>query len=378
MPQPPSACLSQLAERLASLADEVANIPVVIGFDAFVDEAIRIVGERKSPTAYRAMGTIADFGGWATASAGRSGSREFISEDMVPGGCSVNCGDGIATAGFPLTAFAGVGSPAHPVFDSFVRKCQTIHPLGMDPGRAIVAEFDDGKLMFCSFSHFAEFTPIHLRQQFADGRFFAACQQAKGIAITSWSVYPYMTDCWRYLYTEALCGLTHRPRFLFDLADPASRAPCDLVEMIDVIGGFESIGPVALSLNLNEANRLARAMGLPESPEHSELLLQLAAGIRLRAGISEVSIHLVRQAVTDSVEGHALVEGPYCSKPKKSVGAGDRFNAGFLAGLLLELAPRDRLLLGCASSGYYVRHAKSGEWSQLVDFLQRWSKGNIE
>lgn len=64
----------------------------------------------------------------------------------------------------------------------------------MEPGRAIVTEFDDGKLMFCAFNHFAGFTPEYLGEQFADGALFAACQQAQGIALTSWSVYPYMTD----------------------------------------------------------------------------------------------------------------------------------------------------------------------------------------
>lgn len=54
--------------------------------------------------------------------------------------------------------------------------------MGMEPGRSIVSEFDDGKLMLCGFSHFAKFTPDFLRSQFADGAFRSSCEQSEGMA----------------------------------------------------------------------------------------------------------------------------------------------------------------------------------------------------
>lgn len=93
--------LQTLAEKLQASCHQLVDTPLVIGFDAFVDESMRIVGERRSPETYTAMSTIADFGNWASASAGRSGSREFVCEEIVAGGCAVNMGDGIASLGFP-------------------------------------------------------------------------------------------------------------------------------------------------------------------------------------------------------------------------------------------------------------------------------------
>jgi sugar/nucleoside kinase (ribokinase family) len=365
--------LNSLAERLVAAECEIQLANVVIGFDAFVDESIRMVGERHSPQSYQAMRTISDFGAWATAAAGHSGLREFVCEQVTAGGCTVNTGHGIATMGFPVTAFSGVGTPPHPVFDEFIGKCRSVHPLGMEPGRAIVTEFDDGKLMFCSFSHFANFTPDYLRSQFIDGTFLAACQQAKGIAFTSWSVYPYMTDCWKFIFDEALSGISHRPHFFFDLADPASRTAADLVKMIQTLKGFERIGRVTLSVNGNEANQIARALGFEEASGDAGSLERLAGQIRDKAEISEASIHLLKCATSATADSVVTVDGPYCAKPKRSVGAGDRFNAGLLAGLLLGLEPADRLSLGCASSGYFVRAADSGSWSQLIQFLRAWA-----
>jgi len=43
--------------------------------------------------------------------------------------------------------------------------------------------------------------------------------------------------------------------------------------------------------------------------------------------------------------GQACVPGPYCEKPVKLTGAGDRFNAGFGLGLLLQLPAEQRLRL---------------------------------
>ncbi len=369
--------LNALADRLLSAEVTIDRLPVVMGFDAFVDESIRIVGQRHSPESYQPMPTIADFGAWANAATGQSGLREFVCEQVTAGGCTVNMGDGIATLGFPLTAFSGVGAPPHPVFADFIAKCEAVHSLGMDPGRAIVTEFDDGKLMFCSFSHFANFTPAYLREQFADGVFRTACEQASGIALTSWSVYPYMTECWKFLVEEVLAGRSHRPHFFFDLADPASRTADALVEMLDALKGFESIGRVALSVNGNEANQIARALKIDEPGSDAKSWERLANEIRMRAEISETSIHLIDSATTATTELVTTVSGPYCIKPKRSVGAGDRFNAGFFAGLLLGLNPADRLRLGNASSGYFVRRAESASWSQLIQFLREWAADAI-
>jgi hypothetical protein len=370
----PAELAVKLKERLAL----VPSLPVVAGFDAFIDEVIQVVGTRISPETYVPVPTIGEFGAWVAASAGRSGLREFVTLHRASGGCTVNSGDGIAALGFPVDAFAGIGKSPDPVFDEFRSKCRLVNPLGMEPGRAMVYEFQDGKLIFCSFSHFADFTPDYLARQTADGNYRKACEQAAGIILTCWSVYPHMTECWKFLQQEIFSGLTHRPRFFLDLADPASRAPDDLVGMMDVLAGFEKIGPTTLSLNGNEANQIARALGLAEATYDPREVEQLALNLRARAQISEVGIHLTKSATGATVDGAITVNGPFCPNPRKSVGAGDRFNAGWLAGGLLGLSMEERLLLGVVASGFFVRAARSGSFPEILCFLQCWADNSLD
>lgn len=366
-----------LADRLER--ERVPQLPrVVTGFDAFVDEVLHVVGRRTAPDAYAPVPTISEFGQWVSNAAGRSGSREFVVLDRVAGGCSVNLGDAIISLGFPLDAFAGVGDPVDHAFRKFSWECSSLNPLGMEPGRTAAYEFQDGKLMLCSFSHFANFTPEYLANQMSDGSFRRACENSAALVLTSWSVYPHMTECWKYLQREQLAGLKNYPRIFLDIADPASRTPEDLTRMADTLAGFEAVGPTTLSMNSNEANQLAGALGLSVEGSEPEATECLAAQLRERLGIAEVGIHLIKSATAADASGVVTVAGPHCPKPLKSVGAGDRFNAGWLAGSLLGLDAADRLLFAVAVSGFFVRNARSGTFPEIIKFLRDWSAGAID
>jgi len=66
---------------------------------------------------------------------------------------------------------------------------------------------------------------------------------------------------------------------------------------------------------------------------------------------------------------------PFCPNPKKSTGAGDRFNAGVCLGLALGFNAADSLALGCGTSGFFVRNARSASQHELAVFLRQWAAG---
>lgn len=363
------AALLELAQRLEASTSRIPSSPVVVGLDAFVDQVYTVVSQRIDSQKFERVAELRDFGNWITASSGKSGSREAVLMEQAAGGCAVNQGDALATLGFPLSAF--VGGASDPAFNQFGAKCLCIEDLGIQPGRSVVYEFDDGKLMLCSYSHFSTITPEFLRTQFARLGFAKRCSQAAAIVLTSWSVYPQMNACWRFLQKEALAGITHKPRLFFDIADPASRTPSELREMLETIGGFEAIGPVTLSLNDNEARQVANAVGL--DPDSKNLCSEL----RQKAGVTELGIHGIKWASSSTADADLTVESAYTPKPFKSVGAGDRFNAGWLASSLLDLPHELRLLMGCASSGFFVRNGRSATLPELVKFVRAWADGNI-
>ena len=357
-----------LAARLRAAASPLPS--VAVGFDGFVDEMISVVGERQSLTAFTAVPDITTFGGLVAKAAGHSSLREIVLNAVYPGGCAVNMGDGLAALGVPVDAFATLGQPIHAAFGPVIAGFRSSHSWGNEPGRTIAFEFNDGKLMFSAVSQLADFTPAHVEKMLTDGAYAAACAQARVIALTDWTLYPHMTAVWKLLQEKVYSRLHHRPQIFIDLVDPASRSATDIRAMLDTLPAFAATGPLTLGLNGNEANILARLFDLPEADDHPAAALAQAQALQARLDIAEVVIHHIKSAAVASATETMAMRGPYCAKPKRITGAGDRFNAGYCLGLLLQLDARARLTCACASSGFFVTQARSATLAELADFIE--------
>lgn len=362
-----------LAGRLESAA--LREFRVVTGFDGFVDEMISLVGERRSLEDFTPVPDIATFGSLVSSAAGHSSLREIVINDVHPGGCAVNLADGLASLGVQVDVFATLGEPMHAAFREIGSKCRSFHSWGREPGRTLAFEFSDGKLMFSAVKHLAEFTPEAVKEFLAGGSYAAACGTAQVIALTDWALYPHMTGVWRLLQREVYAHLGHRPHFLVDLVDPSSRSAADILEMAGILRDFEPAGPLTLGLNGNEANILCRLHELPPvgPAATAEETLAQAVALRERLEISRVVIHRIPFAVSADEEGEVTRPGPFCPNPRKSTGAGDRFNAGLSLGLALGCSAADSLVLGCGAAGFFVRNARSADQSELAEFLRQWS-----
>ena len=366
---------SNLADRIRSL--DLRACRVVTGCDGFVDEMISLVGERRALDDFTPVPDIATFASLIAAAAGHSSLREIVITAADPGGCAVNLADGLASLGVTVDCFATLGEPMHAAFGEIAAKCHGFHSWGREPGRTLAFEFSDGKLMFSAVKQLAELTPEAARGFLADGCFAAACAGAQVIALTDWTLYPHMTGVWRMLRREVFAQLTQRPHFFIDLVDPSGRSTADIVEVAGMLRDFESAGPLTLGLNGNEANILCRLHDLPAAAAAAtaDEALQQACGLRQVLGISRVVVHRNAFAVSAAADAGCIQAGPYCPHPKKSTGAGDRFNAGFCLGLALRLTDAEALALGCAAAGFFVRHARSATHQDLLDFLHSWAAG---
>ena len=320
--------------------------------------------------AFAPVPTIGEFGRLIGQSAGHSSLREIVVNAMHPGGCAVNMGDGLASLGVPVDCFATLGEPVHAAFTEVVAKFRGCHSWGATPGRTLAFEFNDGKLMFSAVAPLADFTPEYVMGRLADGKYSRACGEAKVIALTDWTLYPHMTGVWRLLQRDVYSKLRHGPLFFIDLVDPSTRLPEDIRAMAEALRGFEATGPLTLGLNGNEVNLLARVFGISQAGDEAGDVGRLAGALRERLEIAEVVIHQMRFAVSASAAGCAMASTAFCPNPKKSTGAGDRFNAGFCLGVLLGLDAAARLTLGCAASSFFVRNARSAGLKELADFLE--------
>ena len=369
-----TADLTALSQSLRENVSQLKNINIVAGFDGFIDQMISLVEKRTSQQLFEPIKTISDFAEKVAAAAGKSSLSEIVIKSNDPGGCAVNLGDGMLGYGVQLDYFGTLGNPINPAFNDFVKRCNNCTPWPCEPGLTMALEFQDGKYMLSSVSQLAKFTPEMLDQCLEDGRFMEACRRAKLIAITDWTLYPNMTACWEKLQKDILSKLTHRPRFFIDLVDPRIRNRKDITEMFKVLEGFESCGPTTFGGNLNEANAAAEIFGIKTvDEENGEAVADLSSQIREKIGIDEVSTHCVKMAAVAGKGYSAHTPGPFCKKPIKSVGAGDRFNAGYCIGLILGLNPFQRLALGNATSGFFVRNARSGSILEIADFIDKWA-----
>lgn len=367
--------LAGLAQRIE--AASVGNCNIVAGFDGFVDEMISLVGERRSLDDFTPVPDIGTFGELVRSAAGHSSLREIVINDTHPGGCAVNLSDALASLGAPVECFATLGKPVHAAFRQIGDKCQRLHSWGCEPGRTLAFEFNDGKLMFSAVKQLAEFTPEAVRSFLDDGTYQSACAKARIIALTDWTLFPHMTAVWRLLQKEVFDGLAHRPHFFIDLVDPSSRSGADILEMAGILRDFEPAGPLSLGLNGNEADILCRLVGisLTASKITPDQTLAQAIELRERLEISRVVIHRIPFAVSADADGGFIQQGPYCPNPRKSTGAGDRFNAGFCLGLALGFSAGESIALGCGDSGFFVRNARSANKNELADFMRCWAAG---
>jgi len=368
--------MSPLDALLAIESLPAVPAPVVAGFDGFVDEMISVVAERTTLDSFAAVRDIATFGGMISAAAGHSSLREIVVNAVHPGGCAVNLGDGLAALGVPVDCYATLGEPVHPAFSEPLSRFRKAVSWGREPGRTLAFEFADGKLMFSSVKQLAEFTPEDIARRLGDGAYLSSCRGAAIIALTDWTLYPHMTAVWQMLNREVYSKLTHQPQFFIDLVDPSSRSSEDILAMLEALPFLESNGRVTLGLNGNEANILARLLGLEAASDESSSE-RLAGELTEKTGICGVVIHNLKFAVSHRSGASHCIAGPYCEQPLKSTGAGDRFNAGFCFGLLAHAGPEECLTLGCATAGFFVRNAASPTRNDLEVFLRRWAAGQL-
>jgi len=208
--------------------------------------------------------------------------------------------------------------------------------------------------------------------------------EADLFATVNWSMLPNMTDLYKKLLSEIIPLLpkkTSKPYLFVDLADPEKREDDEIKEILDLLKSFNEYYFVVLGLNKKEAYDVADVLNLFDSTSLDKMqvsLEDLTEEVYNYLEIDALVIHPVDRSCCMINNVFYEETGPYISKPKLSTGAGDNFNAGFMLGLLLGLAPDQALLTGMSSSGFYVRNARSPLFNELITFMQDWANDAIE
>jgi sugar/nucleoside kinase (ribokinase family) len=366
----------ECAAQLEAAVGPAAGLRAFVGLDGFVDEIIHVVDKRESAEKWSRMPTIADLARRLEAAVGRSTNLEVVSQLTKLGGNGPIMANALASFGLKVTYLGVLGYPnLHPVFEEFARRAD-VHSIA-PPGYTDALEFEDGKVMVGKHQALKEMTWDNIQTRFGRDRFVAHFTGADFVAFVNWTMLPYMSDIWEAVLKE-VCPANHLPRrrLFIDLADPEKRTPPDIQRALGLIAAFEQYFDVIFGMNEKESGEIGRVLGLNTGNQAPEGLAALGQEIRRLVPVNTVLIHPVSYALAVHADGAQVVQGPFTPKPRITTGAGDHFNAGFCLGRLLGLDNRASLLCGVATSGFYVRQARSPSLTDLADLMRHWPADN--
>jgi hypothetical protein len=372
---------TKLLELAGKLKDrDPGMLDSVIGFDGFVDEVVHVVDKRIDPKNYTRVLTLTEYGQRIAATSGLSSNVEIVTISKKLGGNGPILANALIQSGVKMTYIGAVGYPdVNAVFLDMASRCERVIPV-CEPASTDAMEFEDGKIIRSKLSPFQDLNFETIRQRVGLAELAALLEGSDLIGFENWALPPYSGQIWQGIYEQVLPLMksdTQSKTLFFDLADPASRRESELKSALETISAFSMHFNVILGLNLREAVQVANLFdgNFDTADCDMEALIRY---IRDYVKVKTLVIHPVKESccLVDGRFYHGT--GPFCAKPKLTTGAGDNFNAGFVLGISLGLEPQEALLLGMASSGFYVRQSRSGSFEELKNFLGLWANNEID
>lgn len=375
----------ELKAKVQNLAEVLknkkpSNEKVVIGLDGFVDEILHVVDKRISVNEYERIKTMKEYGERIVKAAGLSTNIEMVVIQEKLGGNGPILSNALVNYGLGLTYIGALGYPhIEKVFEPMTEKCRAYSIA--KPGHTDAVEFDDGKVMVGKHYTLKDVNWENLKKLIGVPKLVEMINESKLFGLENWTMLPYMSEIWKGLIEEVLPKLDDSKERLvfFDLADPEKRTKEDILEALELIKKFSTYFKVILGLNLKEATEISEVLGLevPKDSNNKIDLKVLVEQVSKRLGLYCLVVHPTNEASTVIDGSYYNVLGAYTPKPKLTTGAGDNFNAGFCLGQILELTPEQSLITGVATSGFYVRNAKSPTFEELIEFLNDWSNDRV-
>lgn len=350
------------------------NIKAVLGFDGFVDQILHVVKTRTDANNYVRMETLKEFGEFISKAAGLSANIEFVPIQNKLGGNGPIMSNALSNYNLDVTYIGAVGEYSiNPVFNEMSKKSTIINI--SNPGLTDAVEFLDGKLMIWKRECLKDVNWSKLKEKVGVKKLTSLLSDAQLVGLENWTMLPYMTEVWNGLIDEIIPNISnnHDKYIFFDLADPENRLKNDILEALSVIKKFSNKFKVILGLNEKEAYEIGEVLDISSTADKLPLDT-LVKSIAQKLDIYCLVVHPIKEAyaVCDGKLYHTI--GPYEPNPKLTTGAGDNFNAGFCFGQVLGLSVQLSLLLGVATSGYYVRNSKSPTLEDIINFLENWRK----
>ncbi|TAE59432.1 MAG: hypothetical protein EAZ89_02505 [Bacteroidetes bacterium] len=360
--------LHSIADTLLAKAPLLAKTQISLGFDAFIDQVLKIVRQKEAEGQTHFFESGLEWGQYIVEKGEKNFSLELVELASKIGGNMPITANALAQMGAQVSCVGPLGHPQiHPAFQELPANCR-LYSFG-NPGLSHVMEFTSGKIMLANMGKLHSITWEQVCDSIGMETLRTLFAGADAVALLNWGELDNSTSLWQGLLKDILPGTGSSPQTLgfFDLADCSSRSAEKIREALDLIRAFSAYWQVVLSLNVNEASILCRILaGKKVSSMSHEEMAKVIFGY---LGIDTVIIHHARQSLSLSAEGMALRNSFFVEQPRISTGAGDNFNAGFCTGRLLGLGNGPALTLGNAISSLYMQSMQSPDIQSIAHFL---------
>jgi hypothetical protein len=351
---------------------------VLIGFDGFIDTLLHCVDQRLGPHSFRRLSSIPHFSKKILAASSQSTNIECVVRELSIGGNAPLLAQALASLGYPETLVGACGFPTkNPSFHRLETVGIAVHSFA-DPGITDALEFTDGKILFGKMGELNHLTLQEAIQRLPNNLLPSLVEHAEILATVNWTMMPLVGEFWEYLLKNpSLVKKSPRKSLFVDLADPAKRPVKDLINGLSSLSKLNFFCNVILGLNRSESTQVLDAIRLSPSPSHQKNAESIANALQISSVVIHTHTEVAVATVKDrDITSHALFV-PLCKQPVRSTGAGDTFNAGFLAGVLQHQPPILCLKMAVATSGIFVRTGVPPTEKTMKAFLQDWEKNSL-
>ncbi len=368
-----------LVETLKSA--NIHNKKALIGFDGYIDVLYRVVKSRSSDGKLQFYKTITEYANRLATAAGKSADLELIMQNTQFGGNAPIMANCISRHGMEAVCVGALGSPKieEPFFE-IDGNCKIIS--FASPCRTIALEFEDGKIMMGDLTNGQEITWERLLNSVGEKEFCRLIEESDLIGVLNWSAH-----CGVEQIFKGIMGMVSQMDFkmllkktiFVDLADPSARSAEELQTYLQEIATMGKSTSTILGVNENEVMAVfrclfpdkARVLALQgEFLQPTALLYELGNDTMNLLNLHALVLHTVSYSIAFNQQSGSISQGFYVNDPLLSTGGGDNFNAGFCTGMIMGLPLTQSLILGDASSSYYVSHGESATLLQLASYIR--------
>jgi hypothetical protein len=365
--------IGPLIAGLEHLAHKLHSKVVTAGHDGFVDTIVKIIKSKEADSANTLFETTREFGDYIVAKSGSSFGLEVETRNVKLGGNMPIMAHSLGTLGARVNCIGAFGYPQqHSVFKIMSDNCQLFS--FADPGGSTAYEFNDGKIMVAQMGALNDCGWEKIKQTIGLDTLIGLYTASDLLAIVNWSEIDASSDIWKGILADVFPqapAKTDRLAF-FDLSDCSKRSNDSIEEALELLKKFSAYARVVLSLNKNETRIIHNIL---QGQGSSDDFALMGNSIFEKLGIGLVLLHSPKETMAISGEGTVHCDTFFIEHPKLSTGAGDHFNSGFAASLLLDYGLGSCLLIANAVSAFYVENGISPRWDDVSHFLRSKFKG---